>query len=177
MKKLSLLLLLSLAMSQAFAVDGTFIEYGEGDMVNAYRVGALWDWNKHWMTDGGSQITGFWEATLGRWRGNKPNDNNQTITEISITPVFRIAQNKDSGILPYLEGGFVGLHLISPTTIYSDRKLGCSFQFGNHIGFGVRFGEHRQYDLAYRYQHMSNGDIKKPNQGVNLSQIHFIYHF
>ena len=91
--------------------------------------------------------------------------------------MFRLAQKNVSGVLPYLEGGFIGLHLISPTFIYTGRKFGSAFQFGNHIGFGVRFGEHRQFDLGYRFQHMSNGGIKMPNQGINLSQTHFIYHF
>jgi lipid A 3-O-deacylase len=177
MKKPFLLLLLSLMVARAFAVDGSFIEYGQGNMVNMSRAGALWNWDRSWLNDGNSQVTGFWEASLGRWHGHKPDDNNQTITEIGITPVFRLAQKNASGMLPYLEGGFVGLHLISPTFIYSGRKFGSAFQFGNHIGFGVRFGEHRQFDMGYRFQHMSNGGIKMPNQGINLSQTHFIYHF
>jgi len=40
-----------------------------------------------------------------------------------------------------------------------------------------RLGEHQQFDLGYRFQHLSNGGIKKPNQGINLNEVHFIYHF
>jgi hypothetical protein len=160
----------------AFAVDGIYIEYGRGNMVEMSRVGAIWKWNRSWLHDGEYQVTGFWESSLGQWRGYKPDDNNQTITEVAITPVFRFARKNITSMAPYLEGGFVGMHLISPTFIYTNRKFGSSFQFGNHIGFGVRFGEHRQFDLGYRFQHLSNGDIKKPNQGINFSQAHFIYH-
>lgn len=176
MKKMFMLTFLSLMATRAFAVDGVFIEYGHANMVEMSRVGALWKWNRSWLNDGDWQVTGFWEALLGSWRGYRPNDNNQTITEIGITPVFRLAQKNASGMAPYLEGGFIGLHLISPTFIYTDRKFGCSLQFGNHIGFGVSFGEHRQFDLGYRFQHLSNGDITQPNQGINFSQAHFIYH-
>ncbi|MDP1996021.1 MAG: acyloxyacyl hydrolase, partial [Gallionella sp.] len=46
-----------------------------------------------------------------------------------------------------------------------------------HVGVGARFGDRRQFDLGYRFQHLSNGGIKKPNQGINFNQIRFAYHF
>ncbi len=177
MKKLFVLMFFSVMASRANAVDGVFVEYGLGNMVEMARVGVLWKRDKTWLDDGDWQVTGFWEASLGRWQGYKPDDNNQTITEIGITPVFRFAPKYASGVAPYLEGGFIGLHLISPTFIYTNRRFSTAFQFGNHIGFGVNFGERHQFDLGYRFQHLSNGDIKKPNQGINFSQLHFIYHF
>ncbi len=177
MKKLLVLAFFSLIAVRANAVDGVFVEYGQANNVKMSRVGALWKWDRTWWNDGDWQVTGYWEAVLGRWRGYRPNDNNQTITEIGVTPVFRVAQKAGSGVMPYFEGGFLGLHLISPTFIYNDRKFGSSFQFGHHIGLGMRWGEHRQFDLGYRFQHMSNADIKQPNQGINFSEIHFIYRF
>jgi len=161
----------------ALAIDGVSIEYGRGNMVEMSRVGAIWKWDRVWLNDGQYKVNAFWEASLGRWRGYKPDDNNQSVAEIGITPVFRLSKKNISGVAPYLEGGFIGLHLISPTFIYTNRKFGSSFQFGNHIGFGARFGEHWQYDFGYRFQHLSNGDIKKPNQGINFSQAHFVYHY
>ncbi len=175
MLKLCISTLLFMA-TPAFAVDGVYIEYGLGNMVEMFRAGAIFKWDRSWLNDGEYQVTGFWETSLGQWRGYKPDDNNQTITEVAVTPVFRFGYKNVAGMVPYLEGGFIGMHLISPTFIYTNRKFGSSFQFGNHIGFGVRFGEHRQFDLGYRFQHLSNGDIKKPNQGINFSQAHFIYH-
>ena len=177
MKKLLVLVFCSLMTTRACAVDGVSIEYGQANKVEMARVGALWKWDRSWLNDGDWQVTGFWEASLGRWRGYRPDDNNQTITEIGITPVFRFAPKHASGMAPYLEGGFVGLHLISPAFIYNGRKFGSAFQFGNHVGFGMRFGEQRQFDLGFRFQHLSNGGIKQPNQGINFSQLHFIYHF
>jgi lipid A 3-O-deacylase len=185
MKKLFMLMFLSLMAARACAVDGVFIEYGLGDasvissasMVKMYRVGALWKWDKSWLNDGDWQVTGSWEASLGRWRGYKPGGNNQTITDIGITPVFRFAQKADSGMMPYLEGGLLGMHLISPTSIYPGRNFSTAFQFGHTLGFGVSLGEHRQFDLGYRFQHLSNGNIKRPNNGVDFNQIHFAYRF
>lgn len=185
MKKLFMLMLLLLMARQTHAVDGVFMEYGLGDasvissasMVKMYRVGALWKWDKSWLNDGDWQVTGSWEASLGNWRGYKPDDDNQTITDVGITPVFRFAQKVGSGMMPYLEGGLFGMHLISPTFIYSGRNFSTAFQFGHILGFGVSLGEHREFDFGYRFQHLSNGNIKKPNNGVDFNQIHFAYRF
>lgn len=176
MKKLSVLLFSMLMTAQAYAVDGMSVEYGSGDSADMARVGALWNWDKSWFNDGDWHVTGFWEASAGQWRGKSSVGNNQTVTDIGITPVFRFEQQQPDGMAPYLEGA-IGFHLISPAFIYANRKFGSSFQFGDHVGFGVRFGERQQFDLGYRYQHLSNAGIKKPNQGINFSQVHFDYRF
>ncbi|MBI1174764.1 MAG: acyloxyacyl hydrolase [Sideroxydans sp.] len=176
MKRLFALMFCVLTATQAYAVDGVSVVYGSGNSADMARVGALWDWNKSWLNDGDWHVTGFWEAAVGQWRGKSSIGNNQTITDVGITPVFRFEQKNPSGMAPYLEGA-IGFHLITPTFIYANRKFGSSFQFGDHVGFGMRFGERRQFDVGYRYQHLSNGSIKKPNQGINFSQIHLDYRF
>ena len=176
MKKSAWLLCALCLSGNVWAVDGVSIELGNGDQTDTGRVGIIWDWDEQWFTDGDWLVTGFWEASVGTWRGKSPVGNNQTITDFGITPVFRFQQKNPSGFSPYAEAA-IGFHLISPDFIYANRKFGSAFQFGDHVGFGVRMGEHRQFDLGYRFQHLSNGSIKKPNQGINLNQVHFAYHF
>jgi len=176
MKRFALLLCALLLSGNAGAVDGVSFELGNGDHADTMRVGAIWNWDKQWFAGGDWSVTGFWEASAGTWRGNSAVGHNQTITDLGITPVFRIMQTKPSGFAPYAEAA-IGFHLISPTFIYANRKFGSAFQFGDHVGFGVRMGEHQQFELGYRYQHLSNAGIKKPNQGINLNQIHFAYCF
>lgn len=175
MKKLFFWFLV-LFSGSVFAVDGVFLEAGSGNATNMARAGAIVNFERQWFTEGEWLVTGFWEASAGIWRGHSAATNNQTITDIAITPVFRLQQKNLSGVAPYLEGA-IGFHLITPTFINDNRRFGSAFQFGDHVGAGVRFGDHYQYDLALRYQHLSNGGIKKPNQGINLSQIHLTYHF
>jgi hypothetical protein len=165
-----------LISGNVFAVDGLSVELGNGQQANTARVGALWDFNKTWFNEGDWLVTGFWEANVGTWRGNSASGNNQTITDLGVTPVFRLQQKSPTGFAPYLEGA-IGFHLISPTYIYANRKFGSAFEFGDHIGFGTRFGDKQQFDIGYRFQHLSNGGIKKPNQGININQVHFSYHF
>jgi len=175
MRKIALLVSLLLS-ANVFAVDGVSIEYGNGDATDMARVGAIWNWDKQWLTDGNWLVTGFWNASLGSWSGHSIQGDNQTITDIGITPVFRLQQKNPVGFAPYAEAA-IGFHLITPTHINADRKFGSTFQFGDHIGFGVRFGDHQQFDFGYRFQHISNGGIKKPNQGINFNQVHFDYRF
>ena len=176
MKKYAWFLCALLLSANVWAVDGVSIELGNGDGADTTRVGAIWNWDKQWFTEGNWLVTGFWEASAGRWKGNSSVGNNQTITDLGVTPVFRFQQKNPSGFAPYAEAA-IGFHLISPTFIYANRKFGSSFQFGDHVGFGMSMGERQQFDLGYRYQHLSNGSIKKPNQGINLNQVHFAYRF
>jgi len=176
MKKISLLVSALLFSTSVFAVDGVSVEYGNGDATNMARVGANWKWDKQWFTEGNWLVTGFWEASVGRWDGHSAAGDNQTITDLGITPVFRFQQKNPSGFAPYAEAA-IGFHLITPTFINADRKFSTAFQFGDHVGLGVRFGDRQQFDLGYRFQHLSNGSIKKPNQGINFNQIRFGYQF
>ena len=164
-------------MLGARAVDGVYTEGGHGGYVEMARVGAFWNWDKTWMYGDNWKITGAWEAALGGLRGEKPDDNNQIIADIGITPVFHMMRTTGEGLTPYLEGGFLGLHLISKAFAFDSRKFGSGFQFGHHVGFGVNFGDRREFMLGYRFHHMSNAGIVEPNQGVNISEIHFAYAF
>ena len=176
MKKIVLMLALALP-AQAYAVDGFSIEAGNGMGTDMMRAGIQWDWHKQWFDHGGWHLGGFWDASVGQWRGHAQIGGNQNITDFGLTPVFRYQRNSSLfGIVPYVEGA-VGFHLISPTYINADRKFSTSYQFGDHVGAGFRFGDKAQYDLTYRFQHLSNGSIKEPNQGINFNQIRFAYHF
>ncbi len=176
MRKIGLLAGALFFSANVFAVDGVSVEYGNGDGADMARVGAVWNWDKQWFADGDWLVTGFWEASLGSWRGHGGTGNNQTVTDAGITPVFRFQQKNPGGIAPYAEAA-IGFHLITPTFIYTDRHFGSSFQFGDHVGIGIRFGDHQRFDLGYRFQHLSNGGIKQPNQGINFNQIRFACYF
>lgn len=176
LKKVTGFLCALLFSGNVWAVDGISLELGNGDQTDVVRAGAIWNFDRQWFTEGDWLVSGYWEATAGSWKGRSAVGNNQTITDLGITPVFRLQQKTPSAISPYLEAA-IGFHLISPTFVYANRHFGSAFQFGDHIGLGVRFGEQQQFDLGYRYQHLSNGGIKKPNQGINLNQVHFVYHY
>ncbi len=168
------------ASPAALAINGISFEYGDSDSSNSsvklYRVGAQWDWNKKLIEAGNWHLGGYWEATLGYWDNRSAARTGNSIADIGFTPVFRFQPNTQSGLSPYAELG-IGLHFLSRTSVSTQRQFGSSFQFGDHIGAGVRFGDRGRYDLGYRYQHLSNAGLKQPNQGINFHQLRLQYHF
>jgi lipid A 3-O-deacylase len=110
---------------------------------------------------------------VGYWSGDGAGG--VDLWEIGVTPVFRY-QGRAKNAHPYVEAA-VGAHLLSRTHIDNARDFGSSFQFGDHIGLGAVFGEGDRYDLGYRFQHLSNGSLQEPNDGIIFHQLRFAYRF
>jgi len=163
----------SLAGAPAMAVDGMALEAGQGDGTDMGRVAIQWNWSKPLYQGAAWQLSPYWDLGFGYWRNDGFPGRNQDITEIGLTPVLRLQRNRLEGL--YAELG-LGAHLMSHTTI-GDKRMSTQFQFGNHLGVGYRFGVKRAFDLSYRYQHLSNAGIKRPNNGINFNQIRLQYHF
>jgi len=169
-----------LASPAVYALDGVSLEYGHSDSsnvnVNLYRVGVQWDWNKKLIEMGSWNLGGYWDSSFGYWANNSFARTTANIVDIGLTPVFRLQPNNTAGFSPFVEAG-VGIHFLSHTSLNYQRQFGSSFEFGDHVGAGFRFGNKGQYEIGYRYQHLSNAGIKKPNQGVNYNQLRLEYHF
>jgi hypothetical protein len=166
-------LLLAFNLCPARAVDGVSIEAGRGDGTNMARVGVQWHWKSRWFQRQNWHLGGYWDLALGQWHRSSPPGYNENITEIGLTPVFRWQRNDLQG--PYLEAA-IGFHLLSRTSLL-DQRFSTAFQFGEHIGAGFRIGAKGEFDLGYRFQHLSNGGIKRPNDGINFHQVRFQYYF
>lgn len=155
--------------SPALALDGYSVELGYNHDVLMWRAGLQWKWKKRWFTGGSYELGGYWDASAGAWY----NDVDKTLYDFSLTPVFRYEATGTG--TPYLEAA-IGFHLLSDLRIDSNKSFSTKFQFGDHIGAGVRFGPERRYDLQLRLQHLSNGSIREPNPGINFLQLRFQVH-
>jgi len=168
----ALMLALLWAQAPTYAADGYAIELGNGDdKTSLARIHAQWKWDKKWFAEGDWYLTGYWEATLGRWHSQDPGG--KSLWDIGLSPVFRMKQHHQEAGL-YFEGA-IGGHLLSETRMNNRRIFGSSYNFGDHIGFGYTFGDKGRYDLGYRLQHLSNANIKAPNDGINFHEIRFGY--
>src|SRR5262249_21010631 len=67
----------------------------------------------------------------------------------------------------YVEGG-IGLFLLSHTINNDVTHMSTSFEFGSHVGAGLRLGERGETRVGIALQHLSNAGIKEPNGGVNF---------
>jgi lipid A 3-O-deacylase len=165
-------LVLAAAAPQASAVDGAAVELGRGDGADMGRVAVQWNWTQRWFEGAAWHVSGYWDLALGQWRrAVQPGQNNE-ITDIGLTPVFRLQRHTLSGL--FVEAA-VGIHLLSRTSL-GDKRFSTRFQFGDHLGFGYRFGG-GAWELGYRLQHLSNAGIKRPNDGINFHQVRVQVHF
>jgi lipid A 3-O-deacylase len=182
MKKRVLVLATALVLATpvAQAVDSMSVEFGASDSSNAsvdlVRLGLQWNLSKPLLAGASWQLVSYIDLSLAHWSNDSPGRTNSSLTDIGITPVLRIQQTNPGALAPYIEAG-AGAHLLSATSVSTERRLGTSFQFGSHIGVGLRFGARGAFDLGYRYQHLSNAGIKHPNQGINFHLLRLQYHF
>jgi lipid A 3-O-deacylase len=133
-------------VAPANALESIAVEIGrasDGD-VSLLRGGAQWQSSRRWLQ---------WDLSFGGWTGGHGN-----VYDLGFTPVARLGRS------PYLEAG-VGGHILSDLDVGAGRDFSTRFQFGDHLGAGVRFGG---YDLGLRFQHLSNGGLRDPNPGINF---------
>ena len=157
------------------AIDGASFEAGGGDEVRMVRLGVQSNWQQRWFQSNGTHVGGHWNAALGQWRASAWDHvpgQRHTITAIGLTPVFRWQSDDLAGW--YAEGG-IGLNLLSRLYENNGDHLSTSFQFNDHLGAGYVFKN--RWDLGVKFEHFSNGGIKKPNSGVNFVLVRLAYQF
>jgi len=132
----------------------------------------MYGWSLPWHTQLNLSLLG----RVDEWHGTQANAVVSHLWDVSATPVLTLQPAQPQGWFPYLDVG-LGVHFISETRINATKQFSTVFQFGEFFGVGVRFGKHAQYDLGFRAQHVSNGDIGEPNNGLTFRTLVFQYHF
>jgi lipid A 3-O-deacylase len=167
-------LVLAAAHTPAHAVDGATLEFGAGNKTQFVRGSLQWKFQRALYESDNLAIKGYWDLSLAQWRGTRyqgrPGDN-QNLTEIGITPMFRIQQ---PGSKFYGEAG-IGAHVLSELYDNNGRKLSTALEFGSQLGIGYNLSP--RADVGLSIQHYSNGGIKHPNSGVNFVSLKVSYYF
>ena len=135
------------------------LEAGRGDEVDAVGVG--------WRHALGSECGSRRFALLLRadhWRGRDPEPANRSIWDVSATPVLEMPVSGAPWALRVDLG--IGVHTISHTRINAARRMSTAFQFGEFIGATI---DVRGTEIGLRVQHVSNGGIKHPNDGLTYT--------
>ena len=159
----------------AHAADVLLID-GQGNDVTIRGLALRMPAWKSWGTPHGWRYALANEYQLGLWHGRQRAAEDRQLFDGSVSAVLTVRAPERMAWAPYLEAGFGG-HLISRTHIDTDREFSTAFQFGEFLGLGTDIGERNQYSLAARIQHVSNGSIHKPNDGVTFSQLVVQYRF
>jgi hypothetical protein len=165
----SLGLVLCAASQCAYCVDSVSVQVGTGNYVNVAGIGlgsAEW---KRWAISQRWSLSVYGTAGLAYWRGNCDAPNNNLV-DLSAAPVARFERGGGGSLLPYIEAS-IGVHLLSRSQLNESRDFSTGFQFGEFLGAGVSFGGRHQVDIGLRVQHVSNGGIKNPNDGLTYGAL------
>ncbi len=91
--------------------------------------------------------------------------------ELALVPVGQFGLNIGPVILDASFG--FGPSLIQHTTFGSKNKS-THYQFSDEMGVGISDAK-RRMRLDFTYRHISNADLKKPNNGMNFVGVGFTY--
>ncbi|NPT40522.1 outer membrane beta-barrel protein [Paraburkholderia sp. 1N] len=174
----TVLLCILIAGSQGSQASEFGIQLGGGVADHDVKKGDLgldWDPGVSWWNIAGYYFTVVGEAHAAYWNIDESGRARSSIWEFGVTPVVRFIRSS-GWFRPYVEVG-VGVRLLSHVRETDDRTFSSSFQFADLVGVGFQFGERQNYQVAFRFQHLSNAGIKHPNPGINFSEIYFQYNF
>ncbi|WP_297461196.1 acyloxyacyl hydrolase [Ferrovum sp.] len=157
--------------------DAVSLEAGYGYHTEMERISFSRSWGTRWFSDQTWALSGYWDASVGRWTPHAASGGNHEINDYGITPVLRYAPTTPSGdCIPFLEAG-IGVHYLSQHDLYTGHDMSTYFQFGDHIGAGVTLGSQHDWDVMMRLQHLSNAGIQNPNPGINFLQLRVSHWF
>lgn len=166
-KRLGLAALAVVILGQAAssqAADVSFAVGQTGDSTMVYRLGLQSSWDASWWQTSVGRLTGYWDGAYTYWQGDETASNHS----LSLAPVF-VYEFAGQSVKPYIEAG-IGVAAFSSTEVESN-ELGSAFQFGDRVGFGLRFaGGH---EIGVRAIHYSNAGITQPNDGVETYTLHY----
>jgi hypothetical protein len=154
--------------------DKAFAQIGAAEDARMAVVGATWEVPalRGFALGNGS---GYVEASFGRWVSDV-NDGSRSsawVTQVGITPVLR--WHPFDSPRWFTEAG-IGVNVLAPIYRSTDKRFSTVFNFGDHVGIGVQFGEGFRQELSLRLQHFSNAGIKDPNPGENFLQLRYSAH-
>ncbi|MFT4190500.1 MAG: acyloxyacyl hydrolase [Comamonas sp.] len=148
------------------------VSTGIGDRASIKKVGFGLVWDSHAPLWQGQlwQVRLLHEVQLGYW--DVPRAKN--ILEVGYSPFFRLQRGTVSagGWTPFIEAS-IGVRAISHTRLDSDITMSTAFHFSDTLGAGIQFGNQMQSTIGVRFQHLSNAGIKRPNPGINFTQLYY----
>jgi len=164
------LLLASLACHAGACGPNLQIEGGRGDDVDVAGVAI-----DHALGDAcdDDEMQVHLLARLDHWRARAPEPAVKHVLDASVTPFLRWPVGR-LGESPLFADLGIGFHAISHTRINAEREMSTGFQFGEFAGISTHVnGEAGEdgFELGLRLQHVSNGGIKHPNDGITYPLI------
>ncbi len=164
---------LATTVSQAASIA---VAGGYANQTNVWSLAVQWDAAQPFREANTWRITGHLELDAILLQGRRSGVGGyQNLGVIGVTPIARVEWPAEARTL-FVEGG-IGVSLLSHTELQEVQQFSTAFQFNELIGAGIRFGVDHAYELGVRLEHMSNANIKFPNDGITFGEIRVGYHF
>ncbi len=152
------------------------ISPGYGDDVDVLALMVTFDRGAPLVERATWRLTAQYEFGVTVFHGTRTDIGGyKTIAGFGAMPVLR-AEWPQGRWPVFVEAG-IGAMLLTHTKLQLDHQFSTAFQFGEVLGVGTRFGDRSQYELGLRLQHMSNADIKAPNNGLTWGALRFAWKF
>ncbi|HYB49910.1 MAG TPA: acyloxyacyl hydrolase [Burkholderiaceae bacterium] len=155
--------------------EAVAVEVGYGQDVRVQSIDLDFDWCRTCELAAPEHTSLALEFAVEAMQGHRSQEANNNLFAFGAMPLLRYAWPNREGAL-FVEDG-VGVRLVSRTRLYNERVLSTAFQFGELLGVGMRFCRHNVCEVGLRVQHMSNGNIKRPNDGVTFTAIRVALHW
>jgi hypothetical protein len=97
------------------------------------------------------------------------------VTALNVAPLLRWRLGRGT-VRPVAEVG-AGVTWLSRTLINGNRYFTTRFQFTELAGVGLELGARGRYEIGCRIEHMSNGGIREPNDGITFFTTHVAWRF
>lgn len=113
------------------------------------------------------------DAYASRWHADALPGERDSFTQLGLVPMLR--WRFDEGRSPWFVEGGVGASYLLDTYRTRTKEFGWRWNFSDHLGVGLSFGEHRRHELGVYLKHVSNAGLKKPNPGETFYQLRYTY--
>jgi lipid A 3-O-deacylase len=152
------------ATADGYAPTGIGLTAASGNQTTLYGVQAFWDSVCACAPLKQYALSVRVYGQIAYWRGTERPSDHEYLWEGSATPTLVWMGPNIGAATLFTELG-VGVSLLSETRLNTERQFSTAFQFNEHFGVGLAFGEKRKYEVAAYVRHVSNGSIKEQNDG------------
>jgi hypothetical protein len=146
----------SLLIWNPMKLDGVGLDYATDDQLERTRMLWLWRFKESINRFGPVELNGHVEFAFGQTMPKDP------VVSFGLTPVLEW-QFPVGTWTPLIETG-LGASYFTKTS-HLDTQTSTHFQFSEILGVALKT---KRVQVGLRYQHHSNGDIVKPNNGYNF---------
>jgi lipid A 3-O-deacylase len=147
------------------APDQVAVSVGWAHNIDVYDVGLVWELPVTLDLLKRNDLSVRLSADVANWQGRERGSQVTSLWDFSLTPLLRWSRPGTGSPRVFAEGG-IGVHLLSHTQINYTKRFSTAFQFGECAALGLAFGPGDKVEIAGYVRHVSNGDIKTPNDGV-----------